>query len=68
LAVRAAFEPINLASFRNIAFACRHAASARIAVNFGAGAPHTRKVNLQNEANLGHQSPEAPKAKGEPQT
>jgi hypothetical protein len=39
-----------------------------MAVNYGAGAPHTRKVNLQNEANLGHQSPEPPKAKGDPQT
>jgi hypothetical protein len=68
LAVRAAFEPIILASFHKIASACRHAALARMAVNYGAGAPHTRKVNLQNEANLGHQSPEPPKAKGDPQT
>jgi hypothetical protein len=32
------------------AIACRHQTSVRIAVNFGAGGPHTRKVNLQKQS------------------
>jgi hypothetical protein len=49
-----AFEQVNLASFRKIASACRHVELARITENFGAGAPHARKVNLGNKANSGY--------------